>query len=790
MNIKYSEKQLEFEKVKELISQECHSSIGAEQALGVSPMHDKKKLVHHLGFIKEIQYLIRIGYNLDFRMLSDLTPLFKNHDEVVFSYLELKQIIDNMIIVESMLGIELEENIEYLSELISGFESCNDLIKRFKQVFDHEGDVLDSASEELRRIRKQKRSTRRNIVKTLDMRIKADSNDLSDSVFTLRDNRYVLPVKDVAAGGFKGVEHGSSSSRSTIFIEPLDIVADNNKLIRLNSDEKQEVFRILKNFSYDVILKKSIIISNCNLLRDLDLKFALGRYANRINGVVPELSDKPEIRLKGARHPLLINSLGSIKKVIPFDIELNDTMKILLISGPNTGGKTVTLKSIGLLTIMTHAGIPIPVDDSSVVGTFDSVFADIGDDQSIEASLSTFSSHIKRIAEMIEFGTEKSLILIDEIGAATDPEQGGALAQAVLERFLEKGMSGVITTHYTSLKLFAEEEKKCSNASMQFDPESLSPTYCFKFGLPGNSFAIEIASSYGFDKALIERAQEITGKQTVDLTTLIKKMNQEKKNLARESYQHTLKRRLLEQKINEYESKLNNIEKNKKRIEKEALKKGRDMISNIQSELNNEINSIRNQEKIDNRKKREMMQKSLNKASSIGSKFDKKLNSDSNKEGWIPLDKPEIGKRVWVDNFDSQGEITSIEKDKIVVSVNGFLFTTDRNSLLECVTEGKRTASTKVNVSYGKSPSRGKSLMEIKVLGKTFSEALPEIEEFIEDAKFHGLSKVRIVHGKGTGVLRSKIRQHLRRTKIVDDFFSPPPEAGGDGVTVVCFDNE
>lgn len=459
MNIKYSEKQLEFEKVKELISQECHSSIGAEQALGVSPMHDKKKLVHHLGFIKEIQYLIRIGYNLDFRMLSDLTPLFKNHDEVVFSYLELKQIIDNMIIVESMLGIELEENIEYLSELISGFESCNDLIKRFKQVFDHEGDVLDSASEELRRIRKQKRSTRRNIVKTLDMRIKADSNDLSDSVFTLRDNRYVLPVKDVAAGGFKGVEHGSSSSRSTIFIEPLDIVADNNKLIRLNSDEKQEVFRILKNFSYDVILKKSIIISNCNLLRDLDLKFALGRYANRINGVVPELSDKPEIRLKGARHPLLINSLGSIKKVIPFDIELNDTMKILLISGPNTGGKTVTLKSIGLLTIMTHAGIPIPVDDSSVVGTFDSVFADIGDDQSIEASLSTFSSHIKRIAEMIEFGTEKSLILIDEIGAATDPEQGGALAQAVLERFLEKGMSGVITTHYTSLKLFAEEEK-------------------------------------------------------------------------------------------------------------------------------------------------------------------------------------------------------------------------------------------------------------------------------------------------------------------------------------------
>ena len=773
-----------------MIARECHSGIGAAQAHEICPILSREKLLYSLGFIKEVQYLLRIGYNPDFRKLSDLTPLFKNHDEVVFSYLELKQIVDNMIIVESMLAIELEENAEYLRNYINGFESCNDLIKRFRQIFDHEGDVLDSASDELRRIRKQKRSTRRNIVKTLETRIKTDTANLSDSVFTLRDNRYVLPVKDVASGFYKGVEHGSSSSKSTVFIEPLDIVADNNKLIRLSSDEKQEIYKILKSFSFDVICKKEVIIRNCNLLRDLDLKFALSRYANSMDAVVPELSEEPILLLKKARHPLLIKSLGGVEKVIPFDIELNESLKILLISGPNTGGKTVTLKSTGLLTIMVQSGIPIPADDSSIVGNFDSVFADIGDDQSIEASLSTFSSHIKRISEMIQHGTDRSLILIDEIGAATDPEQGGALAQAVLERFLKKGMTGVITTHYTSLKLFAEEEEKCSNASMQFDPESLTPTYCFKLGLPGNSFAIEIASSYGFDSELIERAKQITGKQTVELTTLIKKMNQEKQNLARETFEHTLKRRLLEQKINEYDSKVRTIENNKKRIEKEALKKGRDMISSIQAELNSEIDSIKNQEKMDNRKKRELMQKSLKKASSIGSKFDKKLNAGTEKDGWVPLENPEIGKRVWVENFDSQGEIASFEKDKIVVSVNGFLFTTDKSRLLECVTEGKKNNTAKVNISYSKSQSKRQSLMEIKVLGKTFSEALPEIEEFIEEARYHGLAKVRIVHGKGTGVLRSKIRQHLRRTKIVDDFFSPPPEAGGDGVTVVCFDTE
>ena len=448
----------------------------------------------------------------------------------------------------------------------------------------------------------------------------------------------------------------------------------------------------------------------------------------------------------------------------------------LIISGPNTGGKTVTLKTVGLLSLMALSGLPIPAEESSNIGIFHGIFADIGDNQSLENSLSTFSSHLQNIGEMVVNGTSDSLVLIDELGSATDPEQGSALAQAILERLTEMNVLGIITTHYNSLKIFAEENENCVNAAMLFDPEKHLPTYHLKLGFPGNSFALEIASKLGLDKRLIDRAKDLSGSQNAELTDLLIRIGEEKAELARQIFQYQLKSRLLDQKIAAYERKIENWESESKEIRKKNLREAREFLVNLQKELNTEISQIKTEER---EKRKERLRQSVGKIRKIDRelKMREEEISEIKKE---PLKNPQIGQNVWLKDIDTGGEIVEIKGDKIKVDVNGMNYTTHLNNLVKI--SGRKNG----RKNYNSKPvlTEKSSRMELKILGKTFAEALPEIDRFIDDSILIGMNKIRIVHGKGTGALRSKVRFYLKQNKKIAEFYSPPPAAGGDGVTI------
>ncbi|MCD4797159.1 MAG: endonuclease MutS2 [Candidatus Cloacimonetes bacterium] len=773
-------KYLEYNKIKNIISEECHSELGNEIALSLSPLDDIVKINYKLDLTNELQNLLKNGFSINFENISNIKNIIFEFKHQVYNFEEFRKIYFNVSAANSILCNEVEKeefpkflNIQKKIIKLTGLE------KRFWEIFEPEGKVKDTASSELASIRKRKKQMRVHLVSSLNNKMEefSSQNYIHDKVITQRDGRFVIPIKEGAVSFVNGIVHGRSSSRSSIFIEPQEIVSLNNDLELLGSEEKQEIFRIFEEYTQNIQNSKNEILNNTEIIKELDFYFASARFSNRIKAERPEIINSPYLKLINARHPLLIEKMKDIEDVIPFDLELGKEFKLLLISGPNTGGKTVTLKTVGLLTLMTLSGLPISADPSSSIGIFKNVFADIGDDQSLENSLSTFSSHISNIKEMVGTGDSNSLVLIDEIGAATDPEQGSALAQAILERLTKNNVLGIITTHYTALKIFAEQHEGCMNAAMQFDPEKHIPTYRFKLGLPGNSFAIEVASQLGLGKNLIERARDLTGNQNVELTDLLKKMTEEKMELSRQNYQYQLKTALLNKKISEHQDQIENLEKETKEIKRKSVRDARDFLTTLQKELNEEINNIK---KTDKKRKKELLESSLKKITLKNREFgiaEEKLTPEKRE----PVKNPKVGQLVWIKEIEAEGEIIDISGDSIKIDLNGIFFTTSKENIFK-VGQGKKAD----NYSLTKSFLPGKEIkMELKILGYRFDEALPEVETFLDNAVMNGLQSVRIVHGKGTGALRSKIRKYLRTNKKAVEFYSPPPEAGGDGVTVV-----
>lgn len=772
-------KHIEFDKIKTILQRECHSEMGSKIAESLVPLQDRNMIINLLELADQAKTLISKGISYNFEDLSDLVELLFNFRYENYNYQEFTTIYKNITTANRVrLDAEFEEISPDIYQRITRLNYFTDLTERYQQIFDPEGNVKDNASPKLNQLRSRKRRVRKDIVSFLGKRadqLHSESKSF-DTIVTKREGRFMIPVKEGAATFIKGIVHGRSASKASVYMEPAEVVQQNNELHILGSDEKQEIKRIFVEYTACILAEKGAINDNSKILQELDYNFAVGRFSLRIGGHVPQICSELEIKLFEARHPILIESFKSIKKVIPFSLELGIDFKLLIISGPNTGGKTVTLKSIGLLTIMALSGLPISASAESKIGLFHSFFADIGDQQSLEDSLSTFSSHIKNINQMITKGDTKSLVLIDEIGAATDPEQGSALAQAVLEKLTVNDVTGVITTHYTALKIFAEKHKNCINASMQFDPDLHTPTYNFKLGLPGNSFAIEVAANLGFNRELIDRARELSGNQNVELTDLLTKMSEEKKELAKQKYKYELNNALLRQKVAEQQRKVDELEQSKKDVRKKSMKDAREYLTQLQKELNNEISSIQKDER---EKRKEKFQKSLSKVNNLNRELGQKVFAMNNRsQTWI--ENPEIGQRVWVKSFDAIGEIIQISAKNAKIDMDGIFFTVDLKDLYY---PKAKAENREIIQSSGVSSADYRT--ELKILGMIFEESRPEIDKFIDDALINGLDNIRIVHGKGTGALRSKVRQYLRKTKKVDSFRAADNQAGGDGVTVV-----
>jgi len=775
--------QLEFGKILNLLAEECHSYSGRELALDLLPLIDPEEINFRLDITAEIQELQAGNIRFNFSDLSDTVDLLREFKHEVFNFDEIFQICKNIILSNRLIrDLKDLEDCPLLTEELQKIYFLHELEKEFTRIFTPEGEVKDNASAELNRIRRRKKQLRKNIVDDLNKKVEelAARNLVFDKVITQRDGRFVIPVKEGSTAQISGIVHGRSGSGSSIYLEPAETVKSNNELDLMNSEEKEEIYRIFKVFTQEILQEKQQILSNIALMEKFDLYFASARLSNKYQASRPVITDKNQLELIEARHPLLIETLG-FDKVIPFSLELGKEHRLLLISGPNTGGKTVTLKAAGLLSMMALSGLPIPARPESEIGIIENFFADIGDLQSLENSLSTFSSHISNIKLMLQDANERSLVVIDEIGAATDPEQGSALAQSILEELVNKNVLGIITTHYTSLKLFAERSDICINAAMQFDPEKHSPTYQFKLGLPGNSFAIEVASQLGLDQQLITRARSLAGNQNVELTDLLSKIAQQKNELAQQNYQFKLKTALLGQKIKEYESRIRTQKTEEKSIRKRSLKDAREFLVSLQKELNQEISHI---------KKANKKARNADKGSGLQETLDKVVNLNRDlqmKEDELvqirmqPVKNPEIGQKVWVKDFEETGEILKIKEDQIKVQINEIQYTTGLDNLFETKVKEEEKIPVQAKVIL---PDKHFQF-ELKLLGYRFDEARPEIEDLIDNALLNGLRMVRIVHGKGTGILRQKIRQYLRKNKKVKTFHTPPPETGGDGVTVV-----
>jgi DNA mismatch repair protein MutS2 len=774
--MKYPES-LEFAKVKKHIAALCHSEAGRELTRNIEPLQDKKEIEYRLSLTSEVQLLQKEKINFSYHDVTNLDRLLFETDGQIYDYEELREIVGNLRTVENVVRQKSRFEIYPLFfDLAGGLVSEPELIADFERIFAEEGEVRDNASPHLFSIRKRQKQVRRNIVNMLQKKLGEYSEHqyLHDDVVTQRDGRFVVPVKKSAAGFVNGIVHGESSSHSSVYLEPAEVVTLNNDVHILEDDERQEIYRLLREVTTAVTAERQNIHHNTSLLAKLDYYGAASLWSNRLKSNAPRITEDPVISLAKARHPLLIESFSSVERVIPFDLDLGTDFNLLLISGPNTGGKTITLKTVGLLTLMALSGLPIPAADESIIGMFEAVYADIGDNQSLEDSLSTFSSHIANLKEMLESEENKVLILVDEIGSATDPEQGSALAQVVLEHLSRRKFLGVITTHYTALKVFAENEAGCVNAAMQFDPENHVPTFQFKIGLPGNSFAIEVASRLGMQDEIIDRARELAGRQNVELTDLIRKLSEEKKHLSREIYQHELKTSLLKQKIDEHQRKIDKLNQESKQIKKRSTMEAREYLTSLQKELNAEIENIK---KDDRQQRKQNYEEKLKKVVKLNNELED-TEVDVHQKGRNKLLDAQIGTRVWLQDLDAEGMIVEISRSGIKIDLDGMYYTTNIKNLFMANSQEEQTIDRGIRVPTPQAK------FELKILGYRAEEAIPEVERLIDEAVLSGLNYVRIVHGKGTGALRSKIRRYLRKNKYVAEFFTPAPEAGGDGVTV------
>jgi DNA mismatch repair protein MutS2 len=487
------------------------------------------------------------------------------------------------------------------------------------------------------------------------------------------------------------------------------------------------------------------------------------------------------LQLVSARHPLLIlkkiheEGESGFHKVIPFNLNLGQDYNILILSGPNTGGKTVLMKAAGLITLMAMSGFPCRWTNSRI-GCFGKVLADIGDDQSIENALSTFSSHLDKIGRMVSEAGSDSLILIDEIGAATDPQQGSALAQAILERLTESGVKGIVTTHYTALKVFAESHPRCVNASMQFDMNALTPTYHFQIGIPGDSFAIEVAASLGIDGALIDRARKLAGSQNLEFSNLIKRLQEQKKELGQAIYQYELKTRNLESRISEIENREKEWQAELKARRQKHLREMQGELIDLQKMYHRELSELRS---LDKEERRKLSERKLQDIASQSDQLSQELRKTFS-EGKQQLEQPKPGMRVWLADFEAEAVILRNKRQTSHGRYERHQFKTKLSNLYR---PGKEEGP--AVVPFVTSRAVPKVLRELKLLGLTFDEAMPLIDEFLDNAALSGFETLRIVHGKGTGALRAKVRDYLSRKKNVKSIETPPMFEGGSGVTVV-----
>jgi len=672
---------------------------------------------------------------------------------------------------------EEEKPHEILEDLVSILTPLKNLEDIIEMSILSEDEISDKASSSLYNIRRSIKEKVSSVRDKINSIVRANSKYLQDNLYTMRGDRYVLPVKAEYKGAVQGLVHDQSSTGATLYIEPISLVNLNNEIKELRLKEKAEIERILMDLSNRVLDNIEIVITNNKILTELDFIFAKAKYGSSINGINPEVNEDNSFDIIQGRHPLI-----DPKEVIPSDVYLGKDFTTLMITGPNTGGKTVTLKTVGLLHIMALSGILIPAKDSSTIGFYTKIFADIGDEQSIEQSLSTFSSHMTNIVRILEQSDSNSLVLFDEIGSGTDPIEGAALAKAILDTLKERGSKIIATTHYSELKAYALKTSGIENASVEFDIETLRPTYRLLIGVPGKSNAFEISRRLGLNDDIILKAKNNISEDNLEFENLIKDL-QEKSILTNKELRDANALKIEAENIKrKYEEKLDKVEKIRDKAYDEAKKEAREIISKAKEEADEILRTMRELEKLGIsqggrarlEEERKKLKDSLDKKEASLNKIKEEKGEEITKVT-LGMDAylPSLNQNVIIITMpDSKGEV-QVEAGimKINVKLKDLRILNNKNTKKE-----KKRRELKLNLSTVDS--------RIDLRGMDAEEACYRVDKYLDDAYMGNLGEVTIVHGKGTGILRKAINDMLKRHPHVKDYRLGEYGEGGDGVTI------
>jgi DNA mismatch repair protein MutS2 len=800
---------LEWGRLLELVASFVHSSVTREWMLSMQPSRDSSWIEQQHDLVSEMRLLLGQGVSPSLGGLFDPTKL-TDKARIQGALLEPEEIRDLLFLVDNITTWQalIERPPENVATQLSGLKTLSELpagaqlaslARSLRSRLNPDGSLSDDASPDLRRIRREMERQQRVIEESLrsTLRRLSEGGSTQEDLITIRGERFVIPVKSEHKRRIPGVVHGASSSGQTVYLEPLETIEQNNELVRLIEEELAETRRIFLAMTREIGVQSQAIAQGAAILAQLDALQARGRFAAEFECVRPRFADPaaPVLELTQARHPLLEKRLRARQAaVVPLTLALNDAQRQLIISGPNTGGKTVALKTTGLLGMMAQAGIPVPAVEA-VFPLFDGFLADIGDAQSIEQNLSTFSAHITNLERISQLADSSSLVLLDELGSATGPEEGAALAVAIADYFLERRAWCLISTHHTSLKLYAAKRTGVLNASVGFDEETLTPTFALRLGVPGASAGINIAQRLGLNSGIIANARGQQNTQTQDIAHFLDQLHSQLDAVARE--REELKRREQE------------VAREKNRLESEGLKewrlKVRDLEQQLQSLLKDFTYQIRETVRaIDDRAAQQKLSKEAERRMArLRREFSEQFNSvvvaqhsgadrgDSNAQPHL-VRHVSIGDTVKLKSLGKTGVVQrQVDGNAFEVAVGPMKMRVARDDIAEVIAgreiksvsplEAARGRGVTVSIAHPEETVRP----ELNVIGRTVEEATGEVEQYLDRAFLAGLPRVRIVHGMGMGVLRKALRTLMERHPHVALVGEASPSEGGAGATVV-----
>ena len=789
---------LEFNKILDLLRDQAGSGLAKERIAQLEPMTNMRMAKDALTETTEAVSVIVHKGSIPVGEIGDISSIVsmarRGRCLSMRELLQVRASIASSRQVKAFLKEDMPEGLKVISEIAGLLDPEVRLEKDIYDAIISEDEMSDNASPVLKSIRRDMRNKNDLIKSRLQKMVSSSSakSHLQDAIVTMRNGRYVIPVKREYISLFPGMVHDQSSTGATLFVEPQAVVTLNNELRQLELDEQAEITRILELFSSRVGEHSQSLLNDQRLMAELDFINAKGKLSVMMDGAEPQLNGDNIIDIKTGRHPLI-----PADKVVPTNIELGRDWTTLLITGPNTGGKTVTLKTIGLLCLMAQSGLHVPADERTSLPVLKEIFADIGDEQSIEQSLSTFSSHMKNIIEIFRNAGEGSLVLLDELGAGTDPLEGATLGIAELERLKEAGALVAATTHYTELKKYALSTPGVENASMEFNVETLSPTYKLRVGLPGKSNAFEISEKLGLDKSIIERAAELMGEEQLEFEEAVSRVEADQAAAEARLAEAGREREAAQEAMSEAEKELAKARAEAAKIVEDARKKAGVMLRDAQGTIDEIASELRD---IQHRKKNA----GFNEGHIAGGAAESRRKLRQAESALKPADAPKVetiqtgkmpdpedlkvGMKVKYTKLDQTGDVESLpdSRGNFRIRLGSIRMTVNVKDVViaESAPQGnKEKKKAKYgNMSFGKTKNVS---TEINLIGMNLDDATERMNKYIDDAFLAGLKTVNIIHGRGSGILRKGLRAELRRNKHVESYKSAPYDQGGEGNTIV-----